>query len=67
MARLQVQDYLVEQVLSHQTPEMKDWLLKTSLLDRFCAPLCEAVCNGSPGKKAGKRTLNRPEVHRDHR
>ena len=36
-------DYLMEQVLSRQKPEIRDFLLKTSLLERFCAPLCAAV------------------------
>ena len=39
-----VQDYLMTEVLSHQPPAIQDWLLKTSILDRFCAPLCESVC-----------------------
>jgi LuxR family maltose regulon positive regulatory protein len=41
-----LQNYLVEEVFSHQPPAIQDWLLKTSILDRFCAPLCEAVCLG---------------------
>jgi LuxR family maltose regulon positive regulatory protein len=36
-------DYLVSEVLSRQTPEIQKFLLQTSLLDRFCAPLCDAV------------------------
>ena len=35
--------YLVDEVVSHQTPQIQTFLLKTSILDRFCAPLCEAV------------------------
>jgi LuxR family maltose regulon positive regulatory protein len=36
--------YLLAEVLGSLPPAMQAWLLKTSLLDRFCAPLCEAVC-----------------------
>ena len=55
---IHVQDYLVEQVLSHQHPELQECLLKTSILERFCAPLCEALCNSSPRKKAAKKGMN---------
>jgi LuxR family transcriptional regulator, maltose regulon positive regulatory protein len=35
--------YLVDEVLAHQIPAVQTFLLKTSILDRFCASLCEAV------------------------
>ena len=35
--------YLVDEVLAHQVPAIQTFLLKTSILDRFCASLCEAV------------------------
>lgn len=35
--------YLVDEVLSGQSRAVQDFLLKTSILDRFCASLCEAV------------------------
>jgi LuxR family maltose regulon positive regulatory protein len=38
-----VLDYLMEEVLSQQPPEVCTFLLETSLLDRFSAPLCDAV------------------------
>jgi LuxR family maltose regulon positive regulatory protein len=38
-----VLDYLVEEVINQQPPKVKDFLLKTSILDRFNAPLCQAV------------------------
>ncbi len=35
--------YLVDEMLTHQFPAIHEFLLKTSLLDRFCASLCEAA------------------------
>ena len=37
-------DYFVEEILTQQPPTMQKYLLATSILDRFCAPLCDAVC-----------------------
>jgi LuxR family transcriptional regulator, maltose regulon positive regulatory protein len=42
-----VADYLMDEVLSHQLPAIQMFLLKTSILNRFCAPLCEAVIGES--------------------
>lgn len=36
-------DYLIEEVLGRQTSEIQDFLVKTSILDRMCASLCNAV------------------------
>ena len=36
-------DYLVDEVLYRQPQAIQDFLLKTSLLDRLCGPLCEPV------------------------
>jgi len=36
-------DYLVEEVLQRQTQRIKDFLLETSMLNRLCSPLCDAV------------------------
>ena len=36
-------DYLMTEVLSHQPPEMTRWMTATAILDRFCAPLCDAL------------------------
>ncbi len=38
-----VMDYLAEEVLKFQPPRVSDFLLQTSILDRLCGPLCEAV------------------------
>jgi LuxR family maltose regulon positive regulatory protein len=38
-----LREYLVGEVLSAQDPMMQDCLLKTSILDRFNASLCEAL------------------------
>jgi LuxR family maltose regulon positive regulatory protein len=35
--------YLVDEVLTRQFPTIHSFLLKTSILDRFCASLCEAL------------------------
>lgn len=38
-------DYLVEEVLARQPEEVKQFLLYTSVLDRICASLADAVCS----------------------
>jgi len=38
-----VGDFLWEEVLSRQTPELQRFLTQASILDRFCASLCEVV------------------------
>ena len=36
-------DYLVEEVLAQRPPQTREFLLKTSVLERFCGPLCDAI------------------------
>ena len=45
-----IQAYLLKEVLERQTPSTRDYLLKTAILDRFCAELVDAVCQpaGTP-------------------
>ena len=38
-----VLDYLVEEVLHQQPESVQTFLLRTSILDRLCGPLCDAV------------------------
>ena len=40
-----VLDYLIEEVFKRQSTEIQDFLLKTSILDRLCGPLCDAVAD----------------------
>jgi LuxR family maltose regulon positive regulatory protein len=40
-----VMDYLIEEVLHQQSEHVQTFLLRTSILDRLCGPLCEAVCS----------------------
>jgi LuxR family maltose regulon positive regulatory protein len=67
-----VVDYLAEEVLSQQTPAMLDFLLKTSLLDRLCGPLCDAVLGqgareqGSRGETPPTRLPLSPSAPRPH-
>lgn len=38
-----VLDYLIEEVFEQQSPDVKEFLLKTSILERLSASLCDAV------------------------
>jgi LuxR family maltose regulon positive regulatory protein len=38
-----VMDYLMEEVLQKQTQEVRDFLMKTSVLERLSGPLCDAI------------------------
>lgn len=44
-------EYLMEEVLKNQPPEIIEMLFYTSLLDRFCAPLCDFVLNRNDSRK----------------
>jgi LuxR family maltose regulon positive regulatory protein len=60
-------DYLVEEVLQRQSERIRSFLLQTSILDRLCGPLCDAVRFGETpsssegtavtGQKDGKGVL----------
>jgi LuxR family maltose regulon positive regulatory protein len=39
-----VMDYMIEEVISQQPLDVQEYLLNTAILNRFCAPLCDAVC-----------------------
>lgn len=50
-----VLDYLVEEVLSQQSEAVQAFLLRTSILDRLCGPLCDAVLTET--SVSGQETL----------
>ena len=50
-----VLDYLIEEVLKQQSESVQTFLLYTSVLDRLCGPLCDAVLQDSP--TSGQETL----------
>ncbi len=50
-----VMDYLLEEVLHQQPASVQTFLLRTSLLDRLCGPLCDAVL--SDPAISGQETL----------
>jgi LuxR family maltose regulon positive regulatory protein len=46
-----IADYLSEDVIVHLPAETRRFLLQTSILDRLCGPLCDAVTGSSGGQK----------------
>ncbi|MEP7359223.1 MAG: LuxR family transcriptional regulator, partial [Anaerolineales bacterium] len=61
-----VLDYLVQEVLQQQPGPVQTFLLRTSILDRLCGPLCDAVLleEGGPPPSplaSGQATLRRIE------
>ena len=55
-----VMDYLMDEVLKRQSENVRDFLLKTSVLDRLSAPLCDFVTgrSGSQATLAGLEQAN---------
>jgi LuxR family maltose regulon positive regulatory protein len=45
-----IADYLFEEVISGQPDQVRRFLTETSILDRFTAPLCEAVTKPAAGR-----------------
>lgn len=44
-------DYLLEEVLARLPAEQQSFLLRTSLLDEFCGPLCDAILDATGSVK----------------
>lgn len=44
-------DYLIEEVFEQQSPDVKDFLLKTSILERLSGSLCNALTEKTNGQK----------------
>jgi LuxR family maltose regulon positive regulatory protein len=53
-------EYLLEEVLNRQPPEIVDFLLKTSVLTQMCASLCEAVI-GDQLSVNGEESSHQPD------
>ncbi|WP_159881487.1 LuxR C-terminal-related transcriptional regulator [Paenibacillus puerhi] len=56
-----VLDYLVEEVLKQQPASIQTYLLRTSILDRLCGSLCDAVLGGEDEERpfvSGQDTLD---------
>jgi LuxR family transcriptional regulator, maltose regulon positive regulatory protein len=51
-------DYLANEVLERQMPEVRRFLLETSILERLCGSLCDAVT----GQKNGQQMLEQLEA-----
>ena len=45
-----VADYFLEEVLSHQPPEVAEFMLATSVLDELSVPACTALCGPGSAK-----------------
>jgi LuxR family transcriptional regulator, maltose regulon positive regulatory protein len=56
-----VLDYLTEEVLARQPEDAVLFMLETSVLDRLCGPLCDAV-TGRSGSQALLETLERANL-----
>lgn len=52
-------DYLLEEVFTRQPVEVQNFLLATSILDRFCVPLCDAVLDALQSSAKGSRNGSR--------
>ena len=50
-------DYLMEEVLEQQSPAIQDFLIETSILERMCSELCQAVCPSGTEAPGGPSIL----------
>jgi LuxR family maltose regulon positive regulatory protein len=60
----QVQQFFIEEVLSQQSAGVRDWLLRTSISDRFCAALGDALSAGCVVGEGEERLEGRSFIQR---
>ncbi len=46
-------EFLAREVLDVQSEDLRNWLLRASIAERFCAPLCEAVQDPNENQASG--------------
>jgi LuxR family maltose regulon positive regulatory protein len=56
-----IMEYLLEEVLKRQSESMRAFLLGTSILERLCGPLCEAVVGDTRERIDGQAILQELE------
>jgi LuxR family maltose regulon positive regulatory protein len=57
-----VLDYLLEEVLERQPESVQTFLLRTSILDRMCGPLCDAVLGVATWERANVQTVRSQSI-----
>ncbi len=57
-------DYLMEEVLNQQPPAIQDFLIETSILERMCGDLCDAVRWGSSASPGSRKQVPVGPGHR---
>lgn len=59
-------DYLLEEVLHRQPPEMQAFLLQTSILERLCSPLCDTILSTNVVQQASgdENSISAPSSQR---
>ncbi|MEM7331482.1 MAG: LuxR C-terminal-related transcriptional regulator [Chloroflexota bacterium] len=55
-------DYLADQVLNKQPEHVQAFLMQTAVLDRFCVPLCDALCASDQVPQSSKAILRHLET-----
>ncbi|WP_169083371.1 LuxR C-terminal-related transcriptional regulator [Paenibacillus sp. PL91] len=58
-----VLDYLIEEVLQQQPESVQTFLLCTSILDRMCGPLCDAVLSRAEGEQTDAGVFSKSSLH----
>jgi LuxR family transcriptional regulator, maltose regulon positive regulatory protein len=56
-----IMDYLLEEVLKQQPELVRSFLLKTSILERLCGPLCECIIGETAERVDGQAILQELE------
>jgi LuxR family maltose regulon positive regulatory protein len=53
-----ISSYLLEEILAQLTPALQEFLLKTSILEQFCAELCAAILGSAASNAQMQATLD---------
>jgi LuxR family maltose regulon positive regulatory protein len=59
-----VRDFLLDDVLAQQSTRVQDFLLRSAVLDRFCASLCDALWDDPPQTPSSQALLE--QIERDN-